>query len=154
MYVYNAAWLSLALVLTALCGVLTFLGWRRRGLSALLFGAGCTLLPMALYLTGTLRLVGVLADQLLWFVTGFAFSPKVWAGLLLAGVSAVLIGAARVTRRSRFRSVGARPRGGTPSPEPMPGRPVSGRPVSGRPAGPVDDDLAEIEEILRKRGIT
>ena len=63
MEAYSSAWLSLALVLTGLLGVLTYLAWRSRGAPALVKGAGITLLPLALYFTGTLRLVGTIVDE-------------------------------------------------------------------------------------------
>lgn len=142
MYASSAAWLSFALVLTALGGLLTYVMWRRRGTAALLTGAGWTLLPMALYLTGTLRLVSVIADQVTAFATGFVFSPRVWVGLATAGLGVALIVAGRLVRR----------RTAVPA-APGKGQVTSGTTRRATPA-PVDPEFAEIEELLRRRGIT
>lgn len=150
MYVYNAAWFALAVVLTAVLAGATVWAMRNRGWRAALFAAGLTLLPMALYLTGTLRVIGVIADQVAGYFVGFAFSPAVWAGVILGGVGvALMLTASALKRRGIGGTTRAKPR--TPRSAPSPGKPAAGS-----VAAKGDDPLAgmdDIESILRKHGI-
>lgn len=142
MYVYNAAWFALAILLTAGLGAGAVWTLRRRGWRPALFVAGLTLMPLALYLTGTLRVVGVIVDQVAGYFVGFAFSPAVWAGVILGGVGVLLMGAATALKR---RGVGGR----TPAPrldKPSPAAPAG-------PAASADQGMDDIEAILRKHGI-
>lgn len=142
----DATWGALACALTALGAVLTWLAWQRRGAVPALRGAAWTLLPVAAWLTGTLRLVTeVLADVASWAIH-LVFSPLVWLGIVLAGTSVVLFGVSGMINRSRRASrADSLPRGGS--------RPVRAR-RAGRPAVGSDDDLSDIEAILRKHGIS
>lgn len=152
MYVYNAAWFALAVVLTLLLGAVTVLAWRRRGPRSALFWGGLALMPMALYLTGLLRVLSVIADQVTGFIVGFAFSPVVWAGVALGGLGVLLMAVSGTMKR---RGVGAstRPRAKA-SPTGGASRHVEA-PSPARPA-PSDDQVEgmdDIEAILRKHGI-
>jgi hypothetical protein len=141
-----AAWGALALALSILLGVVTFFRWRSRGAAAGLRGAGFTILPVAAWLTGVLELAFDIADSVGRWAVHVVFSPAVWLGVLLAGVSAVLFGAAALVGRRE-------PRGGRDAAAPAPGR----REVKPRSKGAAaigDDDLDDIEAILRKHGIS
>ena len=149
----EVTWGALTLTLTAIGAVWTWFAFRRRGLASGLRGAAFTLLPPAAFLTGTLEMFTEIGGSVADWATHLVFSPVVWLGIVLAGVSAVLFG---VSGALRAREGGeAKPRksvaeGGS-------GKAASGRelPASGRKGEPVlDDDMAEIEAILRKRGIT
>lgn len=152
---YDAAlWGALACALTALGGVGSYAAWRRRGAAAGLRGLAWSLLPVAAWLTGTLRLLtDVLGDIGRWAVH-LVFSPLVWLGVCVAGVSVVLFGVSgllRGRRTARERTPGA-PAGRTGS---TPPRRAVGRSGRASKAGtPVDDDLSDVEEILRKHGIS
>lgn len=146
MYVYNAAWLSLALVLTGLGVGATVLLVRSRGFRGLVLGAAWTLLPMALYLTGTLRVLGVVLDVVAGYLTGFAFSPVVWLGVILAGLSALLFGVSKALKPRR-RGAGVSNSLDRP-------RSRASTSLDRRPSPAVDDDMADIEAILRRRGIS
>ncbi len=160
MYVYNAAWLALGLVLSAVLAVAAVVALRKRGVRPALFLAGLALLPMAGYLTGTLRLFGVIADQLAGYVVGFAFSPKVWLGVILGGVGVVLMATASAMKR---RGIAAPTRGrrGTESPGATAPR---SKPSTALGAGAANTggtggtgnsgDMDDIEAILRKHGIS
>jgi uncharacterized SAM-binding protein YcdF (DUF218 family) len=129
----NATWQALGLTLTVLGLVLSVLLWRRRGAASGLRAAAWSLLPLAAGLTGTLRLLWEIADSVVTWATRLAFSPVVWLGIVLAGVSAVLfVVSGRLRRRTPSRKA-----------------------VSGptRPTAAVDDDTADIEAILKKHGI-
>src|SRR3954451_11418023 len=89
----SAAWGALAFALSTLLGVVTFFRWRSRGVAAGLRGAGWTILPVAAWLTGVLELGFDVADSVGHWAVHLVFSPVVWLGIVLAGVSAVLFGA-------------------------------------------------------------
>jgi hypothetical protein len=153
----EAAWGALALALTLLGGFYTYLTYQRRGPTPALRGAGLTLLPVAAWLTGGLRLLTEVGDAVGDWAVRLAFSPSLWAGVVLAGLAVVLF---VVSGFLGQRDIGTRPR--TPQgTEPGPGRPEArgktkgkGLPAAPAPAAdPMVDDLAEIEAILRKRGI-
>lgn len=142
----DATWFAFALTLTLLLGIGAYVAFRRRGLGAGLTGAGLTLLPMAAYLTRTLRMFTRIGDAVVDWAASLVFSPTVWVGLGLAGVAVALLGAGRLLRRRN------------PSSAPQVGR-RSDRPASlpggaaGGASAPPDDDLADIEALLRRRGI-
>jgi len=136
----GALWGALACTLSALIAVLTWQRAKRKGLRTAVRGAAWTLLPIAAWLTGTLRLLTeVLGDVGNW-ATRLVFSPTVWLGIVLAGVSVVLFGVStRVGGRERgeAKAVAAPKRAGK-----------TGAVGSG------DPDLDDIEAILRKHGIS
>ena len=144
----DVAWGVLTLSLTLLGGMYTYYAYQRRGLAAGLQGAAITLLPLAAYLTNTLKMFTRIADAVSDWATSLVFSPAVWLGVIVGGMSVLLFGAARVVER---RS----PTKAAPKAAPKASR-KERRQVekSTPPAAPVDDDMAEIEAILRKRGIS
>jgi hypothetical protein len=104
-----------------------------------------SLLPLAAALTGTLRLLWEIADSVVEWALRLVFSPVVWIGVVLAGVSVVLFVVSGFLRR---RSVS---RGGRRDGEPAALTDRGDRPAA-TTAG--DDDLDDIEAILRKHGIS
>jgi hypothetical protein len=180
----SIAWLPLALGLTILGLILSYIAYQRRGLRPALMGTAWSLLPIAAYLTGAIEMlwkVGVAIGQ---FGTGFVFSPMKWAGIGVTGLSiALFLAAGGRTRRKAAREARkvaradrkgeakgssaqpalARSRAESPGTQVLPTRrdpvPVE-RPAaatsargSRKAATPDDDDLKDIEDILRKRGI-
>jgi len=147
------AWLPLCATLTAVGLVLTFLAFRRRGAAAGLRGLAWSLLPMAAYLTGALQTLWTIGTTVVRFVTGLVLSPAVWAGIVLAGLSVLCFLISGVLRRrsgARERTAGRRaPAQAAGSGE----RPALGSQAKA-PAGKADDDFAEIEEILKRHGIS
>ena len=148
----DVAWGVLALSLTLVGGTYTYYAYHRRGLAAGLRGAALTLLPLAAYLTDTLRMFTRMADAVGDWATGLVFSPAVWLGIIVSGMSVLLFGAARVIDGRRPPQVA------DPS-EQASGRKAASKPPralkdSGPAADPIDDDMAEIQAILRKRGIS
>jgi hypothetical protein len=142
----DAAWAALALSLTVAGGIWTWFAFRNRGLASGMRALGFTLLPLAAYLTKTLQMFTGIAGEIGEWATNIAWSPVVWMGIVLAGVSVVLIG---VSGRLRGREVGPAEKPAKTKPLPAPG--PGGK---GRPALAQDDDMAEIEALLRKRGIS
>ena len=136
----EVTWGALTLTLTAIGAVWTWFAFRRRGLASGLRGAAFTLLPPAAFLTGTLEMFSEIGGSVADWATHLVFSPVVWLGIVLAGLSVVLFVVSGTLRSRQLPAGEARPRD-LKAPE--------------RKAAPVvDDDLAEIEAILRKRGIT
>src|SRR3954462_15802719 len=95
----SAAWGALAFALSILLGVGTFFRWRAKGLAAGLRGAAWTVLPVAARLTGLLELAFDIGDSVGHWALHLVFSPVVWLGIVLAGVSAMLFGASALLRR-------------------------------------------------------
>jgi heme exporter protein D len=146
----DVTWGALTLTLTLLGGIYTWLAYRRRGLAAGVRGAGFTLIPVALLLTDTLKMVTQIADAVGSWAVHLVFNPFMWAGLVLAGVSVVCFVVAGVLTR---REIGTTPRDSrrTEDPKALPeGKPQKAKPV----VDPIDAEMAEIEALLRKRGIT
>jgi len=148
-------------VLLPLCAGLTLLGLllailagRRGNKGRLLQGIGLALAPIALYLSGLLSLLwnGVVA--VVRWASRVVLSPPVWAGLGLLALCLVLwvVGgfvARRTPRRTRTDRAGTTARAAAPAA-------VAGRkgvtPAARQPAAQ-DDDMAEIEALLKSRGI-
>jgi hypothetical protein len=146
----TVTWQALTAILT-LAGLLgTVLFWRFRGPVAGLRMLAVALLPSAAYLTGTLRLIWEVGDAVVSWALRFTFSPAVWLGLLLAVVSvALFVVTGRLRRRGR---PGSRDAESKPLPGSRSSAPAKPPKASGTPAA--DDDMADIEAILKKHGIT
>ena len=138
----DVAWGVLTLGLTLLGGIWTWFAYKRRGLAAGLRGAGLTLLPLAAYLTKTLQMFSRIADAVTDWAANLVFSPRVWLGVVLAGVAVLLYVAGRALDRRK----------GSRDDKPKQVRGEKPRAVGG--ATDEDDDMADIEAILRSRGIT
>ncbi|QVT80323.1 hypothetical protein ENKNEFLB_02718 [Nocardioides aquaticus] len=156
----NATWLALTVTLTLVGAVATWVAYRRRGLPAAMLAAGVTVLVPAAYLTRTLRMLTEVADAVAGWATSMVLSPTVWTGIVLAGIGALLIAGSRALAA---RGVGARRRGvplGATAPTGAAAAPAGReRPQvrAGRKAEPAaaeDDDLADIEALLKRRGIS
>ncbi len=109
---------------------------------------GLTLLPPALWLTDTLELVGDVGSSVARWAGDFAFSPAAWIGIVLAGLAAVCWVVAGFLAD---RGVGGAPAGGAQRGDQRGELPKA----RGQQAAPVvDPEMAEIEALLRKRGIS
>jgi hypothetical protein len=173
------AWLPLCAGLTGLGLVLSYLAMRRRGIGAGLRGVAWSLLPLAAYLTGSIAMFWKMGVAVGDFAKGFVFSPKVWAGIAVAGLALVLFvvsgplrrrqvdqgaqkraassgaGGARTLPQSRATASGGQlaTRSAATVPAASPGQaPAKAR--KGKSAADDDDDMKDIEDILRRHGIT
>lgn len=155
----RTTWQALGLVLTLLGLGLSALVWARRGPAKGLRGVAWSLLPLAAGLTGVLRLGWEVGDAVLDWAAGLVFSPVVWLGLVVAGVSAVLF----VISGWMMRRHGALPAKEPGAPAQVAG-PAKSQPHASLPTGGASragasrtgsagDDMADVEEILRKHGI-
>ena len=163
------AWLPLCGGVTGLGLILSYLVMRRRGLGSGLRGAAWSLLPLAAYLTGSIKMFWKIGVAIADFAKGFVFSTEVWSGIAVAGVAALLFVVSGPLRRRRGKrgqdpqAVGAKadtaagreiaPRTTTPVATTASARtPVKAR--KGKNAAGDDDGLGDVEDILRRHGIT
>jgi hypothetical protein len=179
----DVAWLPLTLGLTVLGLVLSYFAYRRRGLRPAMMGTAWSLLPIAAYLTGATEMLWKVGAAIGQFGTGFVFSPMKWAGIGVTGLAIALFFAAggrvrrKASRDARRATRGDRKgeAGGSSAPPALgkaktaPGTQIlpterqrvpvdrataaTSAKGSRKSALPDDDDLKDIEDILRKRGI-
>ena len=143
-------WQALGLTLTLLGLVLSVVVWRRRGATAGLRGVAWSLLPLAAALTGTLRLLWRIGDATVDWALRLVFSPVVWVGVALAGVSVVLFVVTGFLRgRSAPPASRSKARGEVTAERSAPPA------AQGPGAAPADEGLEDdIEAILRRHGIS
>jgi hypothetical protein len=141
----DAAWAALTLSLTVLGGIWTWLAFRRHGAVAAMRALGFTLLPLAAYLTKTLQMFTHIVNAVTDWATHLVFSPVVWFGVLLGGVGIVLIVVSGMVRSRRL---------GTSTDGSAKELPATRGSRSAPVVTETDPELAEIEAILRKRGIS
>jgi hypothetical protein len=143
-------------VLLPICVGLTLLGviatgvaWRRGSRGRVIQGIGVALAPIALYFTGLLRVIWDTVVNVFTWAGSIVFSPAIWFGLSLLGVCIVLwVVGGMVTRRSATRSAGK-----SPAKPVTRGSAKPGTAVAPSAASNDDDDMAEIEALLKKHGI-
>ena len=160
------------LTLLPFCVGLTLLGligswaaWRRRGVAAGTRGVAWSLLPVSLYLTGLLELVWDVVRSSVSWVTHLIFSPTVWAGVALFGVSVVLYVVSGVARgrggnrasKDKAQSKPASPAGELTATGPAPASAApakAAKPSKGSKAKQQESsEFDEIEDILKRHGI-
>jgi hypothetical protein len=162
--------LPLCAGLTGLGLVLSYLVMRRRGLGSGLRGAAWSLLPLAAYLTGSIKMFWKIGVAIADFAKGFVFSTEVWSGIAVAGLAALLFVVSGPLRRRRGQrgqdqqAVGAaKAKSGqagreiAPRTAPVATTPSAQTPVKarkGKNAADDDDELGDVEDILRRHGIT
>ncbi len=149
-------WTALTAALTISGAIWTWIAFRRRGAANGLRALGFTLLPAAAWLTGTLEMFVEIAGSIGDWATGLVFNTLTWAGVGLGGLAGVLFvisGVIRDRQLARGQKV-APPSVGRAAtadhatlPPTSPGAPKSAL------GSPVDDELADIEALLKKRGI-
>jgi hypothetical protein len=158
-----------------LCGGLTAVGligsWfalRRRGPRAAARGLAWSLLPIALYLIGILQVLWRFGVAIGDFFGGLAFSPKVWSGVILVGISLVLFVVTGGLRgRARRKQGKAEPDSQPPATRALGAAPpaAASAGMASRPkAAPVpakrkgaaadDEDFGEVAAILKRHGIS
>jgi hypothetical protein len=144
----EAAWGALTLSLTVLGGIYIWFAFRSRGFVAGLRGVAFTIIPVALLLTDTLEMATKIGSAVGDWVGNFAFSPASWLGIILAVVSVTCFLAAGFLAE---RGVGA----ATSEKKPARKELAKGKGAKKEPVlSDVDPEMAEIEALLRKRGIT
>jgi len=144
--------LPLAVGLTLLGIIATGIAWRRGNKGRVLQGVGLALAPVALYFSGLLRLLwnGIVAVGT-WAST-LIFSPLVWLGMALLGLCLVLWVVGGIVARRRRRAPSAKAASGPSGTAALPAKGRAGR-APARNQAEVDPELAEIEALLKSRGI-
>ncbi|HTT51165.1 MAG TPA: cellulose synthase [Streptosporangiaceae bacterium] len=163
MSTYNSiSWLPLAGGLTILGLILSWVAWRRRGAAAGLRGVAWSLLPLAAYLTGAIKMLWQMGSAIGTFASSFVFSPRVWAGVIVAGAAGVLFAVSAGLRRARKSRSGGRDQSaraakpgqaakpGSPAQPAQPGKAL--KPATKKNSG-LDDDLGDAAEVLKRMGI-
>lgn len=165
----NIMWIPLGAGVTVIGVLLSWVAWRRRGAAAGLRGLAWSLLPLAAVLTGVTTMLWQVGTAVARWMTGFVFNPMVWAGVAVAGLAVVLYFASGILRRRGAGGAPAAREGADATPAiagDEPGKPAGRSGKSGKGAsdgGPreverrkpeADADLAEIEDILKRRGIS
>ena len=148
----DVTWGAFTLTLTVIGGFYTWWAYRNRGATPAIRGLALTLLPAAAYLTGTLKMFTQIANAITHWATHLVFSPSVWLGLMLGGLSVFLFVLAGFLRR---RGVGvAKSSGGSVTGKAQ--TPGKALPAAKAPAQPLEDDGLddEIAAILKRRGIS
>ena len=159
---YDATtWQAIGITLTVVGLVLSFLAWRSRGAAAGLRGVAWSLLPLAAAMTGLLRVVFEVTESVSAWAVRLVFSPVVWTGIVVGGISAALFvvsgvlrrrGGGRPSRAERKAQKQQKPAAGS-----SPAAVTSAGPAPARGQGAPavqDDDMADIEAILKKHGIS
>ena len=147
----DTTWFALALVLTILGAAVTWVAWRRRGLAAGVRGLAWTLIPVAAWLTGTLKLAGNILEDVINWGARVALSPLVWLGIIVAGLAALLWVTSGVMRargigvRGKVRETSAGRTKAVPAAKPDK--------QSARKSEDDLDDMDDIEAILKRHGI-
>jgi cytochrome c oxidase assembly factor CtaG len=157
-------WLSIAtgttcLIVTILGLILSAWAWRAKGPRSGMRGVAWSLLPIVMYLTGAIRLVGRLGSAIVTFAGSFVFSPKAWLGVILFFIAALLFlvtggipllqSARRRDKRRREKEARRQRDAGHPATSPPAAKPQSDIP----PGSSAQDDMSDVEDILRRRGI-
>ncbi|TMR09580.1 cellulose synthase [Nonomuraea turkmeniaca] len=154
-------WLPLCAGATIAGLVFSFLAFRRRGAASGMRVAAWALLPMAAYLTGALQMLWTIGTTVVGFITGLVLNPLVWAGVAVAGLSVVLFVVSGVLRGRKLST--GRKKSASDAPAQQPVKPSANKPaVAPKPqpaasapkTGKGDDDFSDIEELLKRRGIS
>ena len=151
--VEGTTWAALTAALTVAGAIWTWIAFRRRGAANGLRALGFTLLPAAAWLTGTLEMVVEIAGSVTDWATGLVFNIFTWSGIGLAGLAVVLFVVSGIIRdRQLARGQAAGSPGAARAPKSRESLPPTASPRSAG-SSPIDDELADIEALLKKRGI-
>ena len=136
----SVTWGAFALTFTVLGGAGAWLAYRRRGLRSGMRWVATTLLVPAAYFTHTLKMLSQIASAITHWATSFVWNPLVWFGLGLGVLSVVLFAVAgRLPARDRKEDAATKPV-------------KAGRGAPALSGG--DAEMAEIEALLKRRGIS
>ena len=151
--VEGTTWAALTAALTVAGAIWTWIAFRRRGAANGLRALGFTLLPAAAWLTGTLEMVVEIAGSVTDWATSLVFNVLTWSGVGLAGLALLLFVVSGFIRDRQLAR--AQTAGGTAPAGPAPSTRRELPSAAARPKGgsPIDDEMADIEALLKKRGI-
>jgi MFS family permease len=166
MSTWNSIGGAICVAISAAGLIASWVAWRKRGAISGMRGIAWSLIPLAAYLTNSVLLIGRIASAIGRFASSFVFSPKSWAGVAVLAIALLLFivsgglpllnwRKARERRKLAARAQGdaaVSPRAGSaPGTQPAAVE-APRRKAAAAPADP-DDDMSEVEAILRARGI-
>ena len=134
--------------------VLSGIAWRKKGARSGIRGIAWSLLPIAAWLTHALGLIGRIVSAIVQFAGSFVFLARAyWLGVILVALAwccswsraGYRSSGGASTARTRRRAFGRRqvPSGGDQIPR------------QGSSAPPnQDDDLSDVQDILKRHGIS
>jgi hypothetical protein len=158
---------AICVAVTALGLVWSYRIWRKDGVHRGMRAIAWSLIPLAAYLVGAVGLIGRLVNAVVIFAGSLVFSPKTYAGVIVVIVAVLLFLLSgglplakerKARKRRKAEKAAARAQRDSGQPAAAAGRETKAveprkhkAPV---PGGKSDDDMSDIEEILRKRGIS
>jgi hypothetical protein len=152
--VIYSSWAGPVFLLITLAGlVLSGIAWRKKGARSGIRGIAWSLLPIAAWLTHSLRLIGHIVSAIVAFAGGFVFSPGAWLGVILVGASALLFLVSGGLPLLRARKKHKEKKGSSGSGGGQPQAAVATRKQKAVPAEP-DDDMSDVRDILKRHGIS
>lgn len=105
-------------------------------------------------MAGGLLLVGAAAIGIVGFLAGIVLNPLKWLGVVAMGLGAAMfVAGQRLEGRRGILGRRDKAEGTTSSDEPAKPKAVEGKKKQDSAMAGMDDDMAEIEDILRRRGI-
>ncbi|WP_017624333.1 hypothetical protein [Nocardiopsis chromatogenes] len=150
--------------------LISWVVWRRRGAAAGLRGVAWSLVPLAAGLLGLMATVWRAVADIVGILAGLLFNPMVWGGVAVAALAAVLFlvsgvmrakgkgvrparGGGEPKRGKKAAEGGAAPglEGGGATQDPAAQAAGGARGKKAKAGG--DDDMGDIEDLLRKHGI-
>ena len=157
---------AICVAVTALGLVWSYRIWRKDGWSRGLRAVAWSLIPLAAYLTSAVGLIGRLVNAVVIFAGSIVFSPKTYAGVIVIVMALVLFivsgglplakeRKARKRRKAEKAAAKAQRESGQPAAHASQAKAVEPRKTGAKAAVPGgDDDMSDVEEILRRRGIS
>lgn len=146
-----------AFVLSAIAFAFAWRAWSAGDRPAAVRRLGWALLPWSLWLVGLLTVLVRVSSALGDWAAGFVFRPTAWFGAGLAVVAVLLIAVGSRGRKGRSKLFGRKkdsPAELTETDAQAATAPKErSKPKQGKPAVSGDDDMADIEAILRRHGI-
>ncbi|MQA78889.1 MAG: cellulose synthase [Streptosporangiales bacterium] len=158
-------WLPICAGLTAIGVLFSVLVWRRRGAPSGLRIFSWSLLPMGVYLIGVLPVIVPFGIRLVTWVTDAVFSLTAWIGVALLALAVLvwIVSGRLLSRRSAAvegdgdtdavtsRSSGKEVTAGSSS---TPAKDAKAKTSAAKDKSADDDGMGDIEDILKRRGIT
>jgi hypothetical protein len=150
----TSGWAGPVFIAVTVAGlILSGITWRKKGARSGIRGVAWSLLPIAAWLTHALPLLGRIVSAIVQFAGAVVLSPRVWLGVILVGVSAVLFlvsgGIPLVGWRKRHKAGKGQP--------PAAAKPTASVERAGGKStvkAEAEDDLADVRDILKKHGIS
>ena len=151
----GTTWAALTAALTVAGAIWTWIAFRRRGAANGLRALGFTLLPAAAWLTGTLEMVVEIAGSVTDWATSLVFNVLTWSGVGLAGLALLLFVVSGFIRDRQLARAQAAGGGGNASADAPTStrRELPATAARAKGGSPIDDEMADIEALLKKRGI-